>query len=211
MNGIFITFEGIEACGKSTQANYLYNYLESRRINSILTKEPGGTILGDLIRNIVLHEKVFPIAELLLFLADRNQHINETILPYLEQGYVVLCDRFYHSTYAYQASGRKIGFDTVQQFNELAIQGCRPDLTFLIDLPPEVGFERKRSANLALDRIEKQNYDFHYAVRDAYLKLAREDERIRLLDGMRPKEVLKKEILDIILETFPNMKERAIS
>jgi dTMP kinase len=208
MNGIFITFEGIEACGKSTQANYLYNYLESRRINSILTKEPGGTILGDLIRNIVLHETIFPVAELLLFLADRNQHINETIKPYMEKGYVVLCDRFYHSTYAYQASGRKIGIDIVRKFNELVIEGCRPDLTFLIDLPPEVGFERKRSANLVLDRIEKQNYDFHYAVRDAYLRLAGEDERIRVLDGMRPKEELKKDILSIITETFPNMKER---
>ncbi|OHD57629.1 MAG: dTMP kinase [Spirochaetes bacterium GWF1_51_8] len=208
MDGIFITFEGIEACGKSTQANILYNLLESRRIKTILTKEPGGTELGDKIRNIVLHEKVFPVAELLLFLADRNQHINETIRPYMNEGYVVICDRFYHSTYAYQATGRKIGLDIVRRFNEMIIEDCRPDLTFLIDLPPEVGFERKRTANLALDRIEKQDYSFHNSVREAYLELAKADKTIRVLDGMHSKDTLTKEIMDILNGKFPALERQ---
>lgn len=204
MRGLLITFEGIEGCGKSTQANYLYQELLKKGIDVFLTREPGGTELGKSIRNLVLHShKNYPIAELLLFLADRNQHVNEIIKPVMNRGGIVICDRYYHSTYAYQVSGRKVDLEMVKSANNLATEGLKPDLTFLIDVSVELGFERKKSIDKGLDRIESEEMEFHQAVRDAYLKLVKEEPMITKIDGSRKKEEIRDEILKIFRERFP--------
>lgn len=205
-NGIFITFEGIEGSGKSTQAFELNRYLLDRKTEVILTREPGGTELGGNLRRMILESgKVFPAAELLLFLADRNQHINEVIKPALERGAVVICDRYYHSTYAYQGNARNIDWDTVKLLNEFAIEGLKPDLTFLIDVPVEVGFHRKKTNDLGLDRIEQEDTAFHNTVRSAYLKLGKEESMMVVIDGTKKEEEIKKEVLNLFRQKFGKM------
>lgn len=202
-NGIFVTFEGIEGSGKSTQAYCLYKHLLDLKLDTILTREPGGTDLGGNIRRMILESgKVFPVAELLLFLADRNQHINEIIKPALERGAVVICDRYYHSTYAYQGDARNIDWNTVKLLNEFAIEGLKPDLTFLIDVPVEVGFQRKKTNDLGLDRIEQEDSRFHNTVRSAYLKLGKEESMMVVIDGTRKEEDIKKEVLNLFRQKF---------
>jgi dTMP kinase len=197
MKGLFITFEGIEGSGKSTQAKLLFEYLQRKDEKVVLTKEPGGTEAGSQIRKLILESKqVFPIAELFLFLADRNQHIQELILPAIEKGSVVICDRFYHSTFAYQIYGRQMNGGMVKQMNEFAIEGTKPDLTFLIDVPVEVGFKRKKGMGVMLDRIEVEEKNFHERIRQGYLKLAEEDKEIIVIDGMKKEEEIHREIVE---------------
>ncbi len=203
MKGLFITFEGIEGCGKTTQANYLYKYLLNKGIDIILTREPGGTELGVNIRKLILNStSVYPITELFLFLADRNQHVNEIIRPALESGAVVICDRYYHSTYAYQASGRNAGIDTVKKLNDISIEGLIPDITFLIDIPVEIGFKRKNNLNLSLDRIEREDFKFHNKIRDAYLKIAEEEKNVFIIDGLKNEIEIKDLIIHKISSYF---------
>jgi dTMP kinase len=205
-SGIFVTFEGIEGSGKTTQANLLYQQLLDQKIDVLFTREPGGTELGVNIRKMILDSgKVYPSAELLLFLADRNQHINEVILPALERGAVVICDRYYHSTYAYQGDARNISGDTVKLLNEFAIEGLKPDLTFLVDVPVETGFERKKGIGLGLDRIEKEDTVFHNTVRKAYLKLGKNEKMMVVIDGTKELEVIRKEVLGIFKARFPKI------
>ena len=202
-NGIFITFEGIDGCGKSTQSYFLYKYLLNATLDVLLTRNPGGTELGGSIRRMILEAgKVFPAAELLLFLADRNQHINEIIRPALERGAVVICDRYYHSTYAYQGNARSMDWNTVKLLNEFAIEGLKPDLTYLIDVPVEVGFQRKKTNDLGLDRIEQEDAKFHNTVRSAYLKLGKEESMMVVIDGTRKEEEIKKEVLSLFRQKF---------
>ena len=209
MKGVFITFEGIEGSGKSTQANYLYTRLLEHGVDCVLTREPGGTELGDTIRDILLHtHKAAPIAELLLFLADRNQHVREIIQPYLDKGFVVISDRFYHSTYAYQISGRSIEPETVRALNEIAIEGCHPDLSFLVDITPETGFARKKAGSLQLDRIEQEDLEFHHSVRDAYIQMSGEEERLILIDGMQDRQDIREAVWKSFLAHFPRFSER---
>lgn len=203
MNGIFITFEGIEGCGKSSQATRLKGNLEAMGLKCLLTREPGGTRIGKDIRQIILHsEDITPMSELLLFLADRNLHINQLIRPALKQGTIVICDRFYDSTFAYQVSGRKIDISIVRQLNDYAIEGLHPDITFLIDVPTEVGFQRKKNAEFELDRIENEDMEFHESVRNFYLELARDSERIVTIDGTESIEVIEKKVFGIMKERF---------
>ena len=206
MNGLFITFEGIEGCGKTTQANYLYKHLLNNGADVLLTREPGGTDLGVNIRRLILDSSsIYPITELFLFLADRNQHVNEIIKPVLQRGAIVICDRYYHSTYAYQASGRNAGIDVVKKINDISIEGLKPDITFLIDIPVEIGFSRKKALNLGLDRIEREDFDFHNNIRNAYLKIAKDEKMIIVVDGMKKRNEIKDIILNHLLEKF---KER---
>ncbi len=199
MKGVFITFEGIEGCGKSTQSNLLFQFLKNSNIDVILTREPGGTELGINIRKLLLNSSsVFPIAELFLFLADRSQHANELIKPALEKGAILICDRYYHSTYAYQAAGRNVGLKDIKMANELAINGIRPDITFLIDVPVEIGFRRKTTGNLELDRIEKENLEFHNMIRESYLKMKETEDMIYIIDGTKSKEIIKEEIIFVL-------------
>ena len=190
--GVFITFEGIEGCGKSTQAKMLYKYLIEKGCAVLATREPGSTNIGRVIRETLLTTKyaeMDPRTELLLFAACRAQHVQELIKPALAAGKMVVCDRYTDSTLAYQAYGRGLPFVEVERISDWAAAGVVPDLTFLLDLPVETGL--KRIAKNQLDRIERADRAFHGRVRDGFLALAgMYPERFCVLDAARePKDV----------------------
>lgn len=200
MQGKFITFEGIEGCGKSTQARALLEWLQAHGVPAILTREPGGTELGAGIREALLHApvSVSPVAELLLFQADRNQHVVQKIRPALADGKWVISDRYYHSTLAYQAGGREIPLAKVRELIDVAIEGLEPDVVFFVDVPVEVGVARKRQSGDRFDRIESEKREFHERIREAYLALAKDDPRIVTVDGDRDKDVIHEGIVERI-------------
>jgi dTMP kinase len=199
--GLFITFEGGEGCGKSTQARLLFNNLERRGIPSLLTHEPGGTQMGNRIRTILKVKRDFdisPQAELFLFTACRAQLIQEVILPALDTGRNVICDRFSGSTLAYQGYGRGLGQDLIESINRAATGGLEPDLIFLLDIQPETGLKRKH--NTGDDRFEAEHIAFHRRVRAGYLELAECDPgRWTVMEARQPVEKLSKAILDHVL------------
>jgi dTMP kinase len=174
---MLITFEGIEGSGKTTQADLLYNYLTKKGYSVIKTREPGGTGLGEALRDVLLRKdtRVFPLAELLVFMAVRAQHMEEVISPALTEGNIVLCDRFVDATYAYQGYGRSIDLGIIETFNRLVTKGVRPNLTILLDCDVGLAFERKSAANQHMDRFERESISFHQTIRKAYLKLSEED------------------------------------
>lgn len=184
MNGFFVTFEGVEGCGKSTQLDRLLGELTSRRITAVAVREPGGTQLGREVRSILLdpsNAQMVPEAELLLYAASRAQLVRQVIQPALAHGHVVLSDRFADSTVAYQCHGRGLDRAAADSVNAIATGGLVPDVTFLLDVPAEVGLSRVRGE---LDRIERESMDFHERVRDGFLAIARaEPERVVVLDG----------------------------
>ncbi|HBT20737.1 MAG TPA: dTMP kinase [Peptococcaceae bacterium] len=187
--GLLISFEGPEGSGKSTQAEIVYKWLLKKGYETILTWEPGGTELGKLVRDILLNRGLFiaPKAEMLLYGADRAQHVEEVIYPALKNGKIVLCDRFIDSSLAYQAYARGLDINFVEQINILASGGLIPDLTLLFDLPIEEGFKRKKRGDF--DRIERESLEFHKAVREGYLAVARNNpHRVKLIDASRPLE-----------------------
>ncbi|HET9950467.1 MAG TPA: dTMP kinase [Candidatus Eisenbacteria bacterium] len=196
MPGLFVTLEGIEGSGKSTQADRLKGALESEGVAVVRTREPGGTPFAEQIRQLVLNlgeEPVFPETELLLFLAARAQHVRGLIAPALKAGQVVICDRFTDATLAYQGGARNSGIEMVRRLNDWATGGLQPDRTFLIDLPVQEGIarSRKRQGNFGIDRIEREGPGFLEKVRQAYRALAdKEPERIRVLDGTESADVL---------------------
>lgn len=183
--GLFITFEGGEGAGKSSVIASLKVALEEKGITAHTTREPGGCALGESIRTLLLDsEKLCTQAELLLFLANRAQHVQEVILPKVAAGTVVLCDRFTDSTLAYQGAARQQDDALLQALSSYATGGVDPDLTFLIDVPVEVGMKRVESNRDGKDRIEQESLDFHNRVRDGYLALARANPgRFRVIDG----------------------------
>lgn len=190
--GYFITFEGIEGCGKTTQARVLGRLLESLGHRVVTTREPGGCPISDQIRSILLdadNRGMRPLTELLLYAAARAQHVAEVIRPALESGCIVLCDRFTDATIAYQSFGRGIGRETIDLLNTLACQSLRPDLTILIDCDAEVGLARARQRIEAAsgpreERFELEAPEFHCRVRDGYLSLAGEEPgRFLLVNG----------------------------
>jgi dTMP kinase len=176
---MLITFEGIEGSGKTTQADLLYTYLKEKGHNVIKTREPGGTVLGEALRDVLLRKdmRVLPLAELLVFMAVRAQHMEEVISPALAEGKIVLCDRFVDATYAYQGYGRSIDLGIIETFNRLVTKGVRPNLTILLDCDVELAFKRKAAANQHMDRFERESLSFHRKIRDAYLKLSEEDSK----------------------------------
>ena len=200
---LFITFEGAEGCGKSTQARALWQRLVRRGIPAVLTYEPGGTALGNRLRYVLkrrLQDKISAMAELFLFAACRIQIINEVIRPGLEQGKVVICDRFSDSTIAYQGYGRGLNLETIEEINNLATEGIKPHLTILLDIPARKGLSRKESRSS--DRFEAENIIFHRKVRDGYLTLAAEElERWLVIDATLPRA----EIGKIIWETVDHL------
>jgi len=201
MPGLFVTFEGIEGSGKSTQAGLLEFSLKVEKIPVRRTREPGGTPFAEEIRKLVLdlsEEPVFPETELLLFLASRAQHVRTLIAPSLLAGEVVICDRFTDATLAYQGGGRRAGMEEVRRMNDWATGGIRPDRTFLIDLAVQEGIARSRNrqGNFGIDRIEREGAVFLEKVRQSYLEIAdNEPDRIRVLDGTKPAETLAEIIL----------------
>ncbi len=204
MKGFFITFEGIEGSGKSTQARLFYEYCRSCGADAVLTVEPGGTEIGREIRRILLdpaNNGMHPITELLLYNASRCQLIKEVIGPSILAGRTVISDRFSDSTIAYQGYGRNIPLSTIAAIDQAATVGLKPDVTILLDVPAEVGLERNRKANKR-DRLELEDIEFHKRVRQGFLKLNEaEPGRIKLIstDGRTVDEV-HEEIVRLIGE-----------
>lgn len=201
MKGLFITFEGGEGGGKSTQIELLRAHLESEGFDVVVTREPGGTPVAERIRTVLLDPEntaLTPMAELMLYEAARAQHVGELIVPALEKGAVVLCDRFCDSTTAYQGAGRSLPGDYVKTLHELATDGLLPDITFLMDLPPETGLARAKGDGGG-DRIEKESIEFHTRVREGFLTLARNfPERIHVIDALQSIEYISDKVRSIV-------------
>ena len=208
MNGLFITFEGGEGCGKSTQIAALKARLEAMGKTVVQTREPGGTALGESVRNLLQYDDagqgMSPEAELLLFAASRAQHVRELIAPAIAEGQIVLCDRFLDSTTVYQGVARAIDSKKVDTINQFAIGDTMPDLTILIDLPPEIGLARVHArSDGKLDRMENEAIEFFQAVRQGYLDLAKsEPKRFLVLDGSQSVEELETQIWQKVKATF---------
>jgi len=203
--GRFVSFEGIEGCGKTTQIALLSEYLKKHSIAHTITREPGGTAVGEGIRKILLHSETIHLtaaSELLLFYASRSQNIHEKIRPALERNEMVICDRYYHASMAYQGYGRGIPLDFIYKLTDLVCQPYRPDITFLLDIEPEVGLARARARNHGRPenegRFEDETLDFYNSVRDGYLELASEDERIQIIYADRPIEAVHRHILTLL-------------
>lgn len=201
---LFITFEGGEGCGKSTQTRILYSNLQQRNIAVVLTHEPGGTALGKEIRELLKSKQGIPFsaqAELFLFAASRSQLMAEVIRPALNEGKVVICDRFTHSTLVYQGYGRGLDLSAVDMANNLATHNLQPDLTILLDMPPEQGLARKRSSK---DRFESEDLPFHQRVREGYLKTAASDpDHWLVLDASLPVKNLAETIQERVTRLLP--------
>lgn len=196
MSGIFISFEGVEGAGKTTQITRLRTALESQGYAVFATREPGGDSVAEAIRDLLLRRTMHPRAELLLFLAARAQNVEQVIRPNLEAGKIVLCDRFIDSSVAYQGWARGLGADQVAMLNQFAIEGCYPDMTLLLDIDPEIGLERQNSRN----RMEEENLEFHLRVRAGFLAEAKKHpSRFHLFDATLSPEALHQEILGSVL------------
>lgn len=199
---LFITFEGGEGCGKSTQTRALQHKLKKLAIPSILIREPGGTALGERVRHILKKStqiQISPLTELILFNASRSQLVGEIILPNLKTGKIVICDRFADSTVAYQSYARGLDLKTVLEMNNIGTQGLKPDLTFLLDISPEIGLSRKpQNAN---DRFEKEKLAFHRKVRQGFLDLAaKEPQRWVVIDSTLPRQKIAQMIWEKVNE-----------
>ncbi len=194
MRGVLITFEGVEGSGKSTQAQRLAKRLAALDVPYLVSREPGGTEIGDAIRAILLdpqHNEMHGLTELFLYLASRNQLVREKLLPELATGKVVILDRFSDSSAAYQGVGRNLGGKLVARLNKLAAADLKPNLTVLVDVPVKVGQGRKGSG--VLDRLERERVEFHERVRDGYLRLARRAPgRFKVVDGALPADELER-------------------
>ncbi|MDI6840752.1 MAG: dTMP kinase [bacterium] len=204
MKGLFIAFEGIEGSGKSTQAKLLYKWLINQGYDCMLTKEPGGTDIGKKIRSVLLdpkHKELSIETELFLYLADRAQHVAEVITSALSNHQIVITDRFSDSTIAYQGGGRGICDKLIKELNTVATHSIMPDLTVIIDMPPECGFSRIKRGHASRkgDRIELEHIDFHKRVRSKYLRIAKENKsRVRVVDGGLPAAKIASQIKDLV-------------
>lgn len=195
---MFITFEGLDFCGKSTQVSLLKGYLESIHQKTLLLREPGGTEISEKIRDILLDKKnsrMVMEAELLLFSASRAQLVRDVIVPKLSEGFVVISDRFHDSTTAYQGFGRGIDLAFINKLNSFVIQNALPDITFFIDISIEEAKRRKEGNQMFdLDRIEISNDDFYLKVREGYLSVSKKEKRFFRIDGTKSIEEIHKEI-----------------
>lgn len=198
MNGKFISLEGIEGAGKSTQLVFIADYLRDKGIEVLVTREPGGTELGEQIRDLLLTprtEKMVDDAELLLMFAARVQHIQQKILPALNSGQWVVSDRFVDATFAYQGGGRQISHDRIETLARWSLQDLTTDLTFLFDLPVDVGLQRVGSRGHAKDRIELEKRSFFDKVRNCYLQVARaEPGRVKIIDAAQPVDHIQQQL-----------------
>jgi dTMP kinase len=198
--GLLITFEGIEGSGKTTQAENLYRTLLRKGYPALFTREPGGTDISEKIRSVLLdrtNTEMAPWTELFLYLASRAQLIQEVILPAIEEGKIVLLDRFSDSTLAYQGGGRGIDRKRIQELNDLILEEREPDLTFLFDLLPREGLERGGKK----DRMEMEKEAFHEKVRAAYQAIARENpERVRVINGNQKEGVIEESVFKVVEE-----------
>jgi dTMP kinase len=196
---MFISFEGIDFSGKSTQIELLKDYLVDHKKKVEILREPGGTEISEKVRRILLDNKnlkMFAEAELLLFSASRAQLVREKISPYLQKGIYVISDRFHDSSTAYQGYGRGIPIEVVMKVHDLAIGDTIPDLTFFIDIPVGIANERKKKkSKVKLDRIELADIEFYNRVRSGYLEIARQEERFKVIDGTQTIETIQNQII----------------
>ena len=198
--GMFITFEGADGCGKSTQMKLLAEYLEKKGIDVVLTREPGAKGLGEKVREILLNYKgpVSDRCESFLFLADRAQNIDIIVNPAVEEGKIVLCDRHIDSTVAYQGYGRGLDIERINMLNNIATNGRKPDLTFVFDIDIETSMARVGKEK---DRMESAGKDFHNRVRQGYLELAKQEpQRIKVIDAAKSIEEIHAEVIKIFEE-----------
>ena len=205
---MFITFEGIEGSGKTTQIQRIHTLLVEQGYDVIVTREPGSSDIGNQIRSILLDSKnkgLDSLAELFLYMADRAQHLNETIKPALAAGKIILCDRYYDATLAYQGYARGLDIQLITKLHQLAFSEVKPDLTFLLDLPVEIGLTRawqqiengQRTGKET--RFEEEALAFHTKVRSGYLTLAaKESQRFKIIDASAPQEHVEQEMIVII-------------
>ncbi len=210
--GIFITIEGPDGCGKSTQADVLVAFLKAKNHSVTLTREPGGCSIGEEIRGILLkprgQQNLSNETELFLFAAARAQHVRETILPALDRGNIVVASRFIDATTAYQGYGRGLPIESIHDVNKFATGGLKPDLTIILDIDSEKGIHRARGVNEEtpvgeIDRIESESIEFHKRVRKGYLEIVEnEPERCILIDSDRPISEVSKDIKNCITEHF---------
>lgn len=201
--GVFLSFEGIEGTGKSTQARLLFEHLREKGFDAVLTEEPGGTKIGRKIREVLLspdHQEMTPLTELLLYFASRTQHLAQVIIPAVNRGAVVITDRFTDSTIAYQGYGRGIALHFLHSLDTIATEGMQPNITLLLDLDAETGLSRNRGINKT-DRLELEDIEFHTRVRNGFLELAaQQPERIKIIDASLEKEEVRKRVLDLVLD-----------
>lgn len=199
---MFITFEGIDFCGKSTQVGLLRDYLLEQKKNVHLIREPGGTEISEKIREILLDKKnnaMVMETEIFLFSASRAQLVREVIRPYLQKGYYVISDRFHDSSTAYQGFGRGLSVDAILNIHNLAIGETIPDITFFIDIPNDIAITRKKNiAHSDLDRIEVSDNTFYERVRKGYLYLAEKEKRFRVIDGTQNIKQINEQIINEI-------------
>ncbi|MCP3977951.1 MAG: dTMP kinase [bacterium] len=213
---MWITFEGIEGSGKSTQIARLADRLRRADIPTVVTREPGGTETGRKLRAILLRPstKIHPMTELLLYAADRAEHLYQVVLPARERGEVVLCDRFLDATLAYQGYGRRLGTDRILELHRRSPLDRRPDRTLLFDLDPEIGLRRARDRNseqgtdATEGRFEQELMDFHNRVRHGYLDLARgEPGRFRIVDAAPDADHVERAVLDELADLLPRLAD----
>ncbi len=200
--GLFITFEGADGCGKTTQLNLLRDYLENSGYEVVLTREPGGKGLGEKIREILLNYngEVSNRCESFLFLADRAQNIDTIVKPAVKSGKIVLCDRHTDSTVAYQGYGRGLDINRINMLNNLATDGIKPDLTFVFDIDTETSMQRVGAEK---DRMESAGKEFHTKVRNGYLELAKQEpERIKVIDATKSIDEIHNEVIEIFTKKF---------
>lgn len=204
--GLFISFEGIEGCGKSTQAKLLGSWLKARGFKVVLTREPGGPSISEKIRKILLDNRnrgMSDLTELLLLQASRVQHLAQVIIPALKAGKVVICDRFADSSTAYQGYGRGMDLKMVDELNQFAVDGFWPKLTLVLDLPVEKGFSRAQGRHRRLDRMETQALKFHKRVRQGFKAIAAGNpERVKILDGSQPPDVIHAAVRQLALSAM---------
>jgi len=195
---MFITFEGIDGAGKSTQASLLKKELEHLKYKVFLTREPGGSKTGEKIREILVTDNLDPISEFLLFASDRRMHVHDVIKPKLQEGFIVISDRFIDSSVAYQGYGRGVSIDFINDVHNFILEGVVPDLTFLIDITPATSFARLKD----IDRIEKMGVEFLKIVREGYLTLAEKEKRFIVIDGEMEASMILKLILEKTLSVL---------
>lgn len=195
---MFITFEGGEGTGKTTQINILKKYLEDQGLEVIITREPGGVTSAENIRAVIFDNEIDPITETMLYAAARREHYIKKIKPALDAGKIVICDRFIDSSIVYQGIVRGVGVDLVENINKYAINNVEPDLTIFFDLDPEIGLKRVSLRNEQMNRFDKESLDFHLKVRKGYKLLSKTRNRFVLIDASKSIEDVTKQIINII-------------